>query len=244
VRLLAGLTTAASALALAGCGGGAEEASPPVGLRAADGMPAPGAAEVLERFVEAAARRDSTTMWELLSVPTRASLGPTLEDFRQSAAGDLRRAAGSFVGEPSLVLARAFGPAWAVAAVAGEVEDDDGERDPAAFAAAFRREEAGWRLELDGIYFVGHRPSPLAELDADELPWLGATAQSSGRIDRIVVWLDGEAVGARTRRPLPFMRSAEARPEMPLEPGAHVVTVFAATAETAAAQAWPFVVEP
>jgi hypothetical protein len=243
VRAAAALV--ATVAMLAACGGGEEEPPPQAGLRAAAGSPAPGAAEVFLRFVEAATRRDSTTMWELLSEPTRASLGPTIEDFRWNTVSELRRAAGDFAGEPRLVLARAFGPDWAVAAVAGEVEDDDGEREPAAYAAALRREEAGWRLELDGVFFVGHRPSPLAELDArGDPPWLAATAQSSATIERMVLWLDGEPVGSRAHRPLPFMGSVEARPAEALEPGVHVLTVFAAAGHTAGAQAWPFVVEP
>jgi hypothetical protein len=230
-------------LALAGCGG-AEEELPRIGLRAPAGAPAPGAGEVFHRFVEAAARRDATTMWELLSAPTQGSLGPSVDDFRSSAASDLHKAAGSFVGEPRLVVTRAFGPYWAVAAVAGEIRNRDGEREPAAFAAALRREDDGWRLELDGVYFVGHRPSPLAELDGGETPRLGATAQSSDRIQRMVLWLDGETLGARSYRPLPFMGTLEARPPAELRPGVHVVTVFAAAGKTAGAQAWPFVVEP
>jgi hypothetical protein len=228
-------------LLLAGCGG-AEEEPPPVGLRATPGAPAPGAAEVFERFLEAAGRGDAVSMWGLLSEPTRASLA-SLDRFRWSTALELRKAAGSFVEEPRLVLAQAPAPAWAVAAAAGEIERDE-EREPAAFAAALRREEAGWRVELNGVFFVGHRPAPQAELEGDEPPLLGATAQSSATVERMVVWLDGEAIGSRAGRPQPFVGTIAARPAAPLEPGVHIVTVFAATGETAAAQAWPFVVEP
>ena len=228
-------------LALAGCGGDAEEPPPAVGLRAAAGAPAPGAAEVFGRFLDAAGRGDATGMWALLSEPTRASLGPDADRFRDSAALDLEELAGSFVRPPRIVLSRAFGPRWAVVAVAGEVERD-GEREAAAYAAALRREERGWRLELDGVFFVGHRPSPLEELE-ERTPPMGATAQSSARIERMVIWLDGEPVGARAVRPQPFTGEITARAAAPLEPGVHVVTVFAATDDTAAAQAWPFVVE-
>jgi hypothetical protein len=181
-------------------------------------------------------------MWGLLSAPTQASLGPSLDRFRWSAARDLQKAAGRFAGEPERVLARALGPGWAVAAVAGEVEDDDGEREPAAFAAALRREDGSWRLELDGIFFVGHAPHPLAELGNDE-PVLEVFAQSSARIARMVLWLGGEPVGARITRPMPFTGAIAARAASPLPPGVHVLTVFAATEDTAAAQAWPFEVE-
>ncbi|HUH15246.1 MAG TPA: hypothetical protein VML35_05130, partial [Gaiellaceae bacterium] len=111
-----------------------------------------------------------------------------------------------------------------------------------AYAAALRREQAGWRVELGGVFFVGHRPAPLAETD-DRRPPLGATAQSSGQIERMVLWLDGEPAGARTVREQPFTGTIEARPSARLAPGFHVVAVFAATAETAGAAAWPFALE-
>lgn len=232
-------------LALAGCGGDGEPPPPAVGLRAVEGAPASaGAADVFERFLDAAASGDAVTMWGLLSGPTRDSIGPTLDRFRRSAALDLQDAAGSFVGDARPVVARTFDPHWAVAAVAGVVEDEDGEREPAAYAAALRREDAGWRLELNGVFFAWHSPPPLAELGSDEPPLVGVVAQSSARIERMVVWLDGRAAGSRAVRPQPFVGAIEARAPAPLAPGVHVVTVFAATDETAAAQAWPFEVEP
>ena len=240
-RAVAGAVLGVLLLLAPGCGGGDEEEPPPVGLRAAAGAPAPGAAEVFERFVAASRRYDTAEMWGLLSAPTQAAFGGTLTRFRRDGAWQLRKASGRFSGEVELVLARAFGPRWAVATVVGEVVRD-GEREPAAWGAALRREPAGWRIELDGIFFVGHRPGPLEELRAGDAE-LRATAQSSGRIERMVAWLDGEPVGARAVRAQPFTGTITARSGETLPPGVHVVTVFAATADTAAAQAWPFVVE-
>lgn len=240
MRAAAVVAAAVLLLPVAGCGADEDEVPPPVGLRAAAGSHAPGAAAVFERFVDAARRGDAVEMWGLLSAPTRASLGPTLPRFRESAAIELQQAAGEFAGGAELALARAFGPRWAVAVATGVIERE-GEREPAAFAAALRREPSGWRLELHGIFFVGHQPSPLEEVGNE--PTLGATAQSSARIERMVLWLDGEAVGARATRPQPFTGTITARAAVPLGPGIHVVTVFAATDETAAAQAWPFEVE-
>jgi hypothetical protein len=227
-------------VALAGCGG-EQEPPPQVGLRLAAGAHAPVAAQVLEAFVAAAGRGDAAAMWALLSEPTRASYGPTPRAFRAGAAAELEEGVGRLAGASELVLARAFGPSWAVAAVAGEVERE-GEREHAAWAAALRREDDGWRVELGGLVFAGERPSPLAEL-GERRPLLSATAQSSARIERMVLWLDGEPVAARAVRDQPFTGRIGARPAAPLEPGVHVVAVFAATADTAGASAWPFVVE-
>jgi len=239
VRAAAAVVCVAGLLA-AGCGGDEQEPPPAVGLRVAAGAPAPGAARVFAEFLDAAARGDATGMWALLSEPTRASLGRTLDGFRRGAAYDLEQTAGLLrdPGEP--VLARAFGPRWAVAAVAGEIERD-GEREHAAYAAALRRERGEWRLELNGLFFVSHEPAPLEEVET-RTPLLRVTAQSSARIERMVLWLDGEPVGARAVRPQPFTGTITARAARPLEPGVYVVTAFAATDETAAAQAWPFVV--
>jgi hypothetical protein len=231
---------AVAALLPAGCGGEAE-LPPQVGLRAAAGTPAPGAAKVLERFVEAAGRGDAEAMWELLSEPTRASFGPTLERFRLNAAAELEMGIGPFAGSAELVLARAVTESWAVAAVAGEVERD-GEREEGAYASALRRESGGWRLELGGVHFVGHAPGALEEID-DAEPVLRATAQSSARIERMTLWLDGRVVASRAARQTPFSGTVGGRAFEELRPGVHVVTVFAATDETAAAQAWPFEVE-
>jgi len=216
----------AGALA-AGCGGSQrlpvlELDAAPVGLQREAGL-------AVMRFVQAARAGDVRGMQALMTAETRAGFGRLaeaeiarqLENFR-----DARIALGTRVGED-----------WAVGAVTGY--DDDG--DPAAWAAALRREDGRWRIELGGIAFARVRPAPLAE--ADVRAELRVEAQAGGEIEQLRLWVDRRPLRAFPVRRHPFARQVWGRLRDPLPPGLHTAVAFATSAETAGALAWIFEVE-
>jgi hypothetical protein len=241
--------TAALALALAvlaaagaGCsvGGGEDVAVAESGAHASIGRPDPGPGRVLLRFVRAGRRSDMSAMWALLSRDTRASLGGTLARFRREAGADFADDFELLEAERA-VLSRTLGR-FAVAALAGLRPPDEGDDpDEYALAAALRRERAGWRLELGGVAISRAQPAPLDE--TNDRPVVGVRADAAARVERLLVWLDGQPFRAPLERELVFSAELEARPARPLAPGVHRVVVFAQGGGTAAAGAWPFIVE-
>jgi hypothetical protein len=194
---------------------------------------------VLTRFVRAARARDHARMWELLSQPTQRRLGPTLERFRSGAGRLLARELGAFVpGRSRVFLEEPITSLFAVAAYGGRTRV--GGRQPyGTYAAAFRREAGGWRLELGGP--VGLRPlGPDPGAVEDGTLQLAAEVESAAPIVEGGMWLDGQAVPGRTAgagatRVTMF---SEARGRIPRGP--HAVIAFASTFADASALAWTF----
>lgn len=224
-RTLAALATAG---VLAGCGG-EEQRLPSLSLDAdPHGSQLSGPGETVLRFVQAARAGNGSRMTALLSDATRESFGP----------GALADLADDFAGfsHGRVVLSERLDDRWAVGSVAGRSEDDE----PAAYAAALLLEDGEWRLELAGVVFGRLRPGPLDE--THDRPELRAEAQAGGEVEQLLAWMDGRPVRAFPLRRT-FTAEIRGRLDRPLPPGGHVVVVFAATADTAAAFAWPFEVK-
>lgn len=233
---LLALVCAASA---AGCG--SAEQLPAIRLDAPQpGAAAPDAALVVLRFVQAARHADAVRMWALLSLPTRQSIGPTLAAFARGKAPELTESLEDFRGG-RVLLSRRLDAVWAVAAVSGRFEQNGGESEPAAYAAALRRERGAWKVELDGLVITRLRPGPLERVG--ERPEVRAEAQAGSGVRRLLLWLDGRAAGVGYARTSPFSAELQGRPAGRIEPGEHTLVAFAATAETAAALAWTFEVD-
>jgi hypothetical protein len=259
VRRAALLLLALAALLAAGCSGGDDEESagttaatapeattaetapqsPPVdGGTAAD---APG--KVLLRFVRAAGKGDSETMWNLLTAPTQAAIGPTLDDFRGEAAESFKAGLGSIAANAEVILSRRLADDWTVAAVAGDRTDEEGDVEEFAYGAALLPENGTLKLELGGVVITGFKPDPSSEID-DPQPELAANVGAGGDLTEVQMWLDGEPFPAeRGKDDTPFTATLRGTPAAPLDKGRHHVVVFASTGETATATAWLFTVE-
>jgi hypothetical protein len=239
----------------AGCSGGDDGgetgAAPPPAANGA-GNPPPAAADagtadpepgrVLLSFVKAAGRGDPDAMWELLSEPTQASIGPTLSDFRGDAAISFQHGLGTIAENAKVVLSRRLADDWAVAAVSGS-RVVEGEREDFAYGAALLPEGGKQKLELGGVVITGHKPDPTSTTD-DRQPPVAANVGAGGDLTDVRMWLDGEPFPAeRGANDSPFTATLRGVPAAPLEPGLHTVVVFAATDQTATATAWTFTVE-
>ena len=230
----------ALALLLAGCAGGDGDAAPP-----AQTSPAAAARSVddarpgrtLLTFVRAAGDGDAEAMWGLLTRETRASMGPTLEQFRTGTAVELEEGVGSVADTAEVTLSRRVGE-WGVGAVSGE-RTVEGEREDFSYAAALAREEGRWKLELGALVIGSLRPEPLEETTS-RAPF-AATVNSAERVEAVAVWLDGREVPVPQPAATAFTVSVRGITE-PLDPGRHELVVFAATADAAGAIAWPFTV--
>jgi hypothetical protein len=221
----------------AGCGAGEGDAGAGTPVAPVAGVPAPAVGRTLERLVEAAGRGDADAMWAVLSPQTRATMGPTRAEFGRGLALDLRNGPGTLAGGGRVVLAVRLGR-WGLATVAGE-RVAGGEREAYAYAAAFRLVGGAWRAELGGAAPGALEPSPLAETDAT--PTVAGRMDGSGPVEQALLWLDAEPQRVLRRPGGPFSARLVADPAPgPLAPGRHVVTLFAATPDTAAAYAWPF----
>jgi hypothetical protein len=247
---LVGLVLVLSLAACSGDDGGEPEAVPDGGTQAQPAAPQPpadqgtqdaGPGKVLLAFVKAAGRDDAGAMWDLLSEPTQASIGPTFEDFRGGAAQEFSEGLGSLAPTAKVILSRTLRNDWAVAAVAGE-RMAEGEPEYFAYGAALLPEEDELKLELGGVVVTGHKPEPLAEI-TERTPRLAANVGAGGDLDDLRMWIDGTAISfERGANDTPFTASMTARPARPLAPGRHEVVVFASTSETATASAWTFTV--
>jgi hypothetical protein len=248
-RLVLALAVAALAVGCSGAdeeeavgaaGTGVTQREPP---RLDGGTPADQPGDVLLAFVRAAGRGDADAMWRLLSGPTQASIGPTLEKFRGSAAREFQERIGVLAPTARVIFSRSLTDRWAVAAVAGEIqEESDSEPEYETYGAALVREGGGLTLELGGVVISGHDPVPEAELD-DALPKLAANVGAGGDLTDVRMWLDERPFPAeRGENDTPFTATLRGRPAQPLRAGLHEVVVFAATTDTATATAWAFTV--
>jgi hypothetical protein len=207
---------------------------PPLDGGTAD--PEPG--RILLSFVRAAGKGNARAMWNLLSDPTQASIGPTFADFRGGASANFQTGLGTIAANAKVILSRRLDNDWAVAAVAGD-RTVDGKREHYAYGAALLPEEGSLKLELGGVVITGYKPEPLEDVDAS--PELAANVGAGGDLLDVRMWLDGKPFEAeRGAEDTPFTATLRGRPEQPLAPGEHEIVVFAATSETATATAWTF----
>jgi hypothetical protein len=251
-------TTLLLALVLlaAGCGGGGggdgSAGTTPSGTVGDDGAtptpppddeaygvedPAPG--QTLLRFVRAAGDGDVEGMWELLSTPTQASIGPTAPDFQRGAAREFEEGLGTLADSAEVHLSRVLGE-WGAAAVTG-TRTAEGQEEFYAYGAALVQEDGEWRLDLGGLVVTQLQPEPLAETEA--LPELRASIGAGGPVAVTLLYLDAEPLQAQRSGDTPFAVTLRATPVAPLAAGRHVALVFASSGETATALAWPFTVE-
>jgi hypothetical protein len=235
-------------LASACTAGGEDEKAPaPTSIRLAETVPLdttpslrpalPG--DALVRFMAAARAANAEAMWELLSEPTRARLGPALADFRKGAAPRLHRDVGSFLkGRSSLFLAEPITQEFAVAAVRGR-RWKEGRQENAAYAAALRLEGSRWKLELGGpIRLRALVPDP-GEVQ-HETARLAAEVKAEATVVEGGLWLDGlglpgQAGGVDDRTLSMFTDFVHG-----LAHGPHAAVAFASTDENASALAWMF----
>jgi hypothetical protein len=214
--------------------------SEPAPLDGGTADPAPG--RILLSFVRAAGEGNARAMWNLLSEPTRASIGPTFADFRGGASVNFQAGLGTLASSAKVILSRRIADDWAVAAVAGD-RTVDGKREHFAYGAALLPEEGALKLELGGVVISGYKPEPLQEVD-EARPELAANVGAGGDLVDVRMWLDGKPFDARRgANDTPFTATLRGRPEQPLAAGEHEIVVFAATSETATATAWPFLVK-
>jgi hypothetical protein len=234
------------ALLAAGCGGGGDDESGSGGGQtttpagAGYGTAAPGPGETLTRFVRAAQEGEADAMWNLLTQPTQASIGPTLEDFRRTTATELQEGLGTLAKNAKVIVSRELPNDWGVAAIAGE-RDAEGDREYYAYGVGLAREAGQWKIELGGVVISGLKPDPLEETDA--LPQIKANVGAGGDLQQILVFLDGKPLAFARGGDSPFAASVSAKPPAKLAPGRHEVVVFASTDLTASAVAWTFSVQ-
>jgi hypothetical protein len=237
--LVGAVVVAALCAALAACG--SEDELPAVHLDVEQpGSPDREPGLTVLRFVQAARRGDAERMWPMLSQPTRRSIGPGLLSFAHGTAPDLYDSFADFR-QGRVLLSRKLDDTWAVGAVTGRYENDEGDSEPAAYAVALRREDGKWRIELAGLVIARLRPSP-SDTTGDR-PELRAEAQAGNDVERMLLWLDGSAARVPFLRTSDFTAEIDGRPESKISPGEHAVVVFAKTPVTAGAQAWTFDVE-
>jgi hypothetical protein len=197
--------------------------------------------ETLLRFVKAAGRGDAGAMWSDLDIGTRASLGPTLADFRAGNANGFVQGLGTLADSARVVLSEQIGSTFGVAAIVG-TRTIAGEEEQFAYGAALIEEDGRWKLELGGIVITGLSPEPLAK--TTPRPRIASNVGADADLIELHMWVDGEAMRVRNEGQTPFTAKLSAEPAAPLRPGRHVAVTFAATDETATATAWPFTVEP
>jgi hypothetical protein len=229
----------AAVAASAGCAGGDEDradaARPSTGAVATVADPAPG--RLLQAFIGAARRSDEPALWRLLSTSSQAGFGGSLAAFRRDAGEDLVSWLGRVRAGEQVVLSQRIGRRWAVAAIEG-TRLVEGEMDDFAYAAAFRREDGRWRIDLGGLVVGGVRPEPLDEVEPE--PELRADVAAGQQVRTFLLWLDGRALDAAPEAESPFAARVRARPAEPVGEGRHVGVAFASTEDAAGAVAWPF----
>jgi hypothetical protein len=232
----------------AGCSGGdddADEGTPPTtgGTQtqpAADakrfGKEDPQFGRLLLQFTKHAETGNTLRMWNMLTGATQASIGPTLPEFRDSAAREFQDGLGSLAETAEVIVSRQLDD-FGLAAIAGEREVA-GRREYYAYAVAFLQEENAWKIELGGIIITGLRPEPLSK--ADPRPRLAADVGAGADLSNVVMFLDGKPFRADRTTDSPFAAQLRGQPSEPLADGRHTVVVFAESGLTASGIAWTF----
>jgi hypothetical protein len=218
-------------LALAGCGGGGDNAQPTT-IRLQPAPADPGKAAIQAALAAAAAGK-TDQLWTMLSKRSRQRLGPTLSRFRTGAGADLVDRLGSLRKEKVIVSER-ITPEFGVVAVDGR---RNGKR--AVEAVPLRLEGTSWKLELGGPVEI--RPiGPLPGKREPVVAQIAATVTGPGGTGTAVMYLDGH-----TENPKVAGTSANATLyanfEPALDPGRHTVVVFANDGQDAGATAWDFI---
>jgi hypothetical protein len=229
----------------AGCSGDDDEnASPATGATTTEpevdeeqfGKQDPEFGRLLLQFTKEAEAGDALGMWNLLTSATQASIGPTLNEFRNGAAREFEEGVGSLAATAEVIVSRQLDD-FGLAGIAGEREVE-GRREYYAYAVAFLEEEGRWRIELGGIIITGLKPEPLST--ADPRPALAADVGAGADLNKVVMFLDGEPFPAERRGDSPFAAQLRGRAAEPLARGRHTVVVFADSGLTASAIAWTF----
>lgn len=235
------------ALALAaGCSGGDgdDEGTPATGgtttAPAVDqeqfGKEDPEFGQLLIQFTKEAQAGDALGMWNLLSSATQASIGPTLNEFRNGAAREFEEGVGSLAPGAEVILSRQIDD-FGVGAIASEREAE-GKQEYFGYAVAFLEEEGEWKIELGGIVITGLAPEPLATTEAR--PQLAANVGAGADLNNVVMFLDGEPFPAEREGDSPFAAKLRGQPTEDLAAGHHTVVVFADSGLTASSIAWTF----
>lgn len=232
------LLLAVAVLAAAGCGGSAstQRQSTATGPAARNDP-----AATLERFAEAARERNVGALWQLLSLRTRARLGPTLTDFHRRAGGVERLAGGFTIKDGyATILSEPLGGGSAVAAVGRSARR--GSSGPDAFATALRFERGAWRVELGGpLRLRPLLPEP-GKTIRTSFPQVALEIRSRTPIAEGGLWLDGVAFSAESGGVNNRWVTIWGRTGVPPEPGEHFVVGFARAGHAGAAVAWSFTV--
>jgi hypothetical protein len=191
---------------------------------------------LLLEFTQAAADGDARTMWNMLTSATQASIGPSLTEFRNQSALEFQEGLGSIAPTAEVTLSKRL-PDFGVGAIAGDREVGD-RSEYFAYAVAFMQEEGEWKIELGGVIVTGLKPEPLAEVGPR--PPVAADVGAGGELNDVLMWLDAQPFDSAEPDETPFAAQLRGRPEEPLEPGRHVVVVFADAGLTASALSWTF----
>jgi hypothetical protein len=191
---------------------------------------------LLLQFTKEAEAGNTLGMWNLLTSATQASIGPTLDAFRNSAARDFQEGVGTLAPTAKVIVSRGLDD-FGLAAIAGDREVE-GKREYYAYGVAFLQEENEWKIELGGIVITGLRPEPLSQ--AESKPQLAANVGAGADLNKVVMFLDGEPFPAERGGSSPFAATLRGEPTEPLTDGRHTVVVFADSGLTASAIAWTF----
>jgi hypothetical protein len=232
---------------VAGCsGGGDDDEGAPVATGDATTEPAvdekqfgnedPQFGRLLLQFTREAEAGDALAMWNMLTSATQASVGPTLNEFRNGLAREFEEGVGSLAKTADVIASRQLDD-FGLGAIAGDREVE-GEREYYAYAVAFLEEEGEWRIELGGIIITGLKPEPLST--AEPQPALAADVGAGADLNKVVLFLDGKPFPAERKGDSPFAAQLRGKPSEPLADGRHTVVVFADSGLTASAIAWTF----
>jgi hypothetical protein len=198
----------------------------------------PEARETLDRFVQAAGKRDTATMWSLLDSASQQRYGPTEAEFAAGPGSDLSVVLGSFArkgGSYDHVLAKKVSDLWSVAAINGFVTLE-GKEEWGAYAAVVDHEDGEPKISLAGtVTFTPVTPEP--ELVSGPTPSVATEVSASEPVLDAVIWVDDTRIAAELA-PDAILLTGEVT--TPLEPGRHAVVTFADTQSGAGANAYSF----
>lgn len=231
----------AAAVVAAGCGGDGEE----TGTAATDAPSVPTypddpeAGKTLEAFIQAAGRKDTTSMWNLLTVQSQERYGP-LASWKTGPGRELQIVLGTFAGAKGsyeLVLQQRVSARWSVATVAATVEVG-GSTEYGAYSAVVTRERGEPRIDLaTTVQFNPLSPEP--ELETDSTPTIASEITSNEPVLEHVVWVDDRPYPSAIA-PDALILAAEVT--SPIEGGRHTVTTFGESQYGAGSNAYSFAV--
>ena len=180
-------------------------------------------------------------MWSELSIPTRASLGPTLQDFSGGNASEFALGLGTLAPNARVVLSEQIGDGFGVGAIAGTRMVGGEEEEIRVRGGA---PPGGQPVKPRARRHRDHGTRPGAARKVGRRPKIASNVGAARALSELHMWLDGNPLRVRNDGQTPFTAKLSAFPDTPLKAGRHVAITFAATDETATATAWPFTVEP